>query len=162
MRCVGTGVGPLADSDLIARRLMASETWTCASPDYLAARGTPARASDFGDHALISYADAPAVYRDGTDRPDSGVELRPAAVVTDAAAMLPAVLGGARVARLPDFLASPYVASGQLTQLWPGGRGDQIAINALYPSHRVMSAKLRVLIDVLASSNATLSDQQHV
>lgn len=31
-------VGPLADSDLVARRLMTTEAWTCASPAYLAAR----------------------------------------------------------------------------------------------------------------------------
>ncbi len=34
-------VGALTDSDLIARRLMSSETWTCASPAYLTARARP-------------------------------------------------------------------------------------------------------------------------
>ena len=34
-------VGPLPDSDLIARRLLVSVTWICAIPAYLAARGTP-------------------------------------------------------------------------------------------------------------------------
>lgn len=153
-------VGPLADSDLVARQLMVSETWVCASPGYLAVRGTPARATDLGDHVLIGYADGPAIYRDDATRPASGVELSPVAAVSDAAAMMPAVLRGAGIARLPDFLAAPYVADGRLIRLWPGSRGDQIPIHALYPSHRALSAKVRVFIDALASAIATLRDSQ--
>ena len=148
-------VGPLSDNDLVARRLMISQTWTCASPGYLAARGTPVRAADLGEHALIGYADRPVLYRDDTAGPTAGAEHLSAAAVSDAAAMLPAVLGGAGIARLPDFLASPYVADGRLVRLWPGSRGDQVAIHALYPSHRALSAKLRVFIDALQLAYAT-------
>jgi DNA-binding transcriptional LysR family regulator len=150
-------VGPLPDSDLIARRLLISETWICASPAYLAARGTPSRASNLGDHTLIGYADRPATYGDGTVGHGSNAEFLPAAAVSDAAAMLPAVLGGAGIARLPDFLASPYVSDGSLVRLWPGSGGDRIEIHAVYPSHRSLSAKLRVFIEALASSVAGLA-----
>lgn len=50
-------VGALADSDLIARHLMTTEVWTCASPAYLAARGTPAQVQDLGQHSLITGFD---------------------------------------------------------------------------------------------------------
>ncbi len=144
------------DSDLIARRLLVSETWTCASPGYLADHGTPARPADLGDHVLIDYADRPATYRDGMAGADGSYESAPAAAVSDAAAMLPAVLGGAGIARLPDFLASPYVADGRLRRLWRGDSADRVELHALYPSHRALSAKLRVFIDALASSAARL------
>ena len=39
-------MGALPDSDLIARRLTSFEIWHCASPAYLAARGTPRFAAD--------------------------------------------------------------------------------------------------------------------
>jgi DNA-binding transcriptional LysR family regulator len=150
-------VGPLPDSDLIARRLLISETWICASPAYLAARGTPSRASNLGDHVLIGYADRPATYGDGAVGHGSNAEFLPAAVVSDAAAMLRAVLDGAGIARLPDFFASLYVSDGSLVRLWPGSGGDQIEIHAVYPSHRSLSAKLRVFIEALASSVAELA-----
>jgi DNA-binding transcriptional LysR family regulator len=50
-------LGPLADSALIARRLAVLEVWLCASPAYLAARGTPARAADLARHDMIMRSD---------------------------------------------------------------------------------------------------------
>jgi len=38
-------VGPLAGSDVIARRLLVLETWLCASPTYLVRNGIPVRAT---------------------------------------------------------------------------------------------------------------------
>jgi len=49
-------VGPLADSDLIARRLLVSDTWLCAGPDYLAWHGTPVRAADLSHNSLVVTA----------------------------------------------------------------------------------------------------------
>ncbi|BCM82280.1 LysR family transcriptional regulator [Methylobacterium indicum] len=143
-------VGALPDSDLIARRLMISETWTCASPAYLAARGTPASVADLGDHTLIAYSDrattwGPGPAGDGVER----VEFLPAVVVSDSAALLPVVLGGGGIARLPDFLAAAPVADGRLVRLWPRHGGDLIDIHAIYPSRHSLSAKVRVFIDAL-------------
>ena len=144
-------VGPLADSDLIARCLLVSEAWLCASPGYLAARGTPARVEDLTDHILIGYGDRVTAYQD--DAPTPGrIELPPAVAISDSAALLPVVLGGAGIAQLPDFLASPHVVDGRLVRLWPTTQGDQLVIHAVYPSHRSLSAKVRVFIDTLLAS----------
>ena len=148
-------VGPLPDSDLIARRLFTSESWLCASPAYLAAKGRPASLRDLTNHVLIGYADRPVVYRDCAG---DVAEFTPAATVSDAAAMLPVILGGAGIARLPDFLAWPHVADGRLVQLWPASPTDQLAIHAVYPSHRALSAKVRVFVDALTSSAKMITD----
>ncbi|MEG9527294.1 MAG: LysR family transcriptional regulator [Hyphomicrobiales bacterium] len=145
-------VGPLVDSDLIARRLLESEAWLCASPGYLAARGTPARVADLTDHTLIGYGDRTMAYRDDATGEAGRIELPPAVAISDSAALLPVVLGGAGIAYLPDFLARPHVADGRLDRLWPATEGDKIAIHAVYPSHRSLSAKVRVFIDALVAS----------
>ncbi|MEN3794459.1 LysR family transcriptional regulator [Fulvimarina sp. MAC3] len=144
-------VGPLADSDLIARRLLASQTWLCASPGYLAARGTPVRVEDLTDHTLLGYGDRTTVYQDDAPTPGQ-IELPPAVAISDSSALLPMVLGGAGIAQLPDFLASPHVADRRLVRLWPATQGDQFVIYAVYPSHRSLSAKVRVFIDSLIAS----------
>lgn len=143
-------VGALPDSDLIARRLMTSETWTCASPAYLDARGTPAGVADLGHHTLIAYSDRVTSWGPGPAGSVAGrAEFLPAVVVSDSAALMPTVVGGAGIARLPDFLAAAPVADGRLVRLWPEHRGDLIDVHALYPSHRGLSAKVRVFIDAL-------------
>ena len=144
--------GELAESDLIARRLLLSETWLCTSPGYLALRGTPTRVTDLNDHALIGYGDRAMAYRDQTPGDAGRIELLPTAAISDSVALLPALLGGAGIAHLPDFLASRYVANGRLVRLWPASEGDQIPIHAIYPSHRSLSAKVRVFIDALVTS----------
>ncbi len=68
---------------------MSSETWTCASPAYLTARGTPASVADLGDHTLIAYSDrattwGPGPFGDAVGR----AEFLPGVVVSDSAALL--------------------------------------------------------------------------
>jgi DNA-binding transcriptional LysR family regulator len=146
-------VGPLPDSDLIARKLLVSEAWTCASPAYLAARGTPTTLAELHDHILIGYSDSPIRLPVSAANSDEPTGL-PAAAISDSVAMLPAILGGAGIADLPDFLVAPHVADGRLTRLWPEIEGRQLAIHAIYPSHRSLSAKVRVFIDALMASIA--------
>lgn len=146
--------GPLADSDLIARRLLVSETWLCASPDYLAAHGTPVRAIELQGHALIAYSDRPTVYQDETPGDADRIELPPAIAISDSAALLPVVLAGAGIAYLPDFLARSLVADERLVRLRPTIAREPTVIHAVYPSHRSLSAKVRVFIDALATSIA--------
>lgn len=146
--------GPLADSDLIARRLLLSEAWLCASPDYLAARGTPVRAADLSCHSLIGYGDRPTMYRDEGGGDAGQIELPPAIAISDAAALLPVVLTGAGIAHLPDFLARSLVADGRLVRLPLTIAREPTMIHAVYPSHRSLSAKVRVFIDALTASIA--------
>ena len=60
---VAIRIGPLPDSDLIARRLASIALWTCASPAYLAARGTPATPEELRSHELIGRVDRKAAWR---------------------------------------------------------------------------------------------------
>ena len=143
-------VGALADSDLIARHLMTTQAWTCASPGYLHARGTPSRVADLSEHPLIAYADRATTwsYR-SVDGAVESVAVQPANVVTDSTALEPLLVGGAGIGRLPDFLARPAVVRGDLVRLFPQTRGDAFDVHALYTSHRSLSAKVRCFIDAL-------------
>ena len=57
---------------------------------------------------------------------------------------------GAGIGRLPDFHAAAAIAAGTLVRLLPEYDDDTVDVHALYPSHRSLSAKIRVFIDVLA------------
>jgi len=140
----------LPDSDLIARHLLNTEAWTCASPGYLVACGMPSTMAELSRHALIAYSDRPTKWSfrmaDGAVRQ---IEFRPANVVSDSAALTPMLVGGAGIGRLPDFIARDAVGRGDLVRLFPDAEGDVFEVHALYTSHRSLSAKVRVFIDAL-------------
>ncbi len=58
-------IGPLVDSELIARRLAVFDLWPCASPAYLAKRGVPAKPSDLEHHAIIAHSERERMWRFG-------------------------------------------------------------------------------------------------
>lgn len=62
-----------------------------------------------------------------------------------------AVLMGAGVARLPLSLVSRALASGQLVQ-WGGVEGADVALWALYPSRRLLSARVSTFLDYLKTA----------
>jgi DNA-binding transcriptional LysR family regulator len=142
--------GTLPDSDLIARHLLTTEAWTCASPGYLARCGVPASIAELSRHALIAYADLPTTW---TYRMPDGatqqVEFSPTNAVSDSAALQPVLVGGGGIGRLPDFSARDAVDRGELVRLFPEAQGDMFGVHALYTSHRSLSAKVRVFIDAL-------------
>ena len=153
-------IGTLAESGLIARRLATMHLWTCASPGYLAARGVPASADDLKGHDLLDRADRTTrwSFRDREGRV-TAIEFQPVMVVPEPAAMLVVLAGGGGIARLPDFLAAPAIARGELTRVLPLLGPEAVDVHALYPSHRSLSAKVRVFIDMLAVHlNARSSD----
>lgn len=148
-------VGALPDSDLIARHLLSTASWTCASPDYLAAHGTPSDVAGLRRHALIGYADRLSTWSYRSMAGLETIEFRPTHVVSDSAALAPMLIAGGGIGRLPDFIARDAVAASTLMRLLSDREGDRVDIHALYTSHRSLSAKVRVFIDALVELLAT-------
>jgi DNA-binding transcriptional LysR family regulator len=145
-------IGSLPDTDLIARKLTTIELWTCASPEYLATHGTPASVSDLESHVLICGFDRTMNWAFGDPNGSTAqIEARPGNVVPEPAALAIVLAGGAGIGRLPDFLARKPVESGTLIRLFAETKSDMVDVHALYPSHRSLSAKVRVFIDALAA-----------
>ena len=147
----------LPDSDLIARHLLKTKAWTCASPNYLAVHGMPASVAELAQHVLIANFDRSTTwtYRMPTGNVEQ-IAFKPACAVSDSAALEPVLVGGAGIGRLPDFIATGAVARGDLIQLFPEAEGDSFELHALYTSHRSLSAKVRVFIDALIQYIAAL------
>ncbi len=149
---VAIRIGPLNDSALIARRLATFALRTYASPAYLEKNGTPETIDDLAHHTLIASSDRRYTWR---FRETSGAvhefEVGPGTVVPDPAVAKIMVIAGAGIARLPDFHATDALADGTLVRVLPRWEGDSVEAHALYPSHRSLSAKVRVFIDALAT-----------
>lgn len=148
---VSIRIGPLSDSEQIARKLGTIELWPCASPAYLGAspaylaeRGTPRTVEDL-DHRLIAHTDRRIPWSMGT--PSGAVQdiqTGPGTVIPEPAVAKIMLLASARIAWLPDFDARPAVADGTLVRILDDHPTDAVGVHAIYPSHRSLSEGARV------------------
>ncbi len=143
-------VGPLADSTMVARRLITFELWTCASPAYLAVRGRPSHVADLATHDIVGLIQHRIHWSfHDPDGQTEEVELHPRAVVPDMAVNRVVVAGGAGIGQLPDFMASDAIGRGELIRVLPDMRPALTDLYVLYPSQRSLPAKARVFIDAI-------------
>lgn len=147
---VAIRIGPLRDSEFIARKLATIKLLLCASPAYLSAHGSPQTINDLAAHSLLSMVDRRFTWR---FRLPSGtmeeIEFTPGTVVSEPAAAQTLLIGGAGIGRLPDYLVADALARGSLVRVLPQCEGDTVDAHALYQSHRSLSAKVRVFVDAL-------------
>jgi DNA-binding transcriptional LysR family regulator len=144
-------IGRLADSSLIARRLAPCRMVACAAPAYLAQHGAPQIPDDLAAHNCLGYRYDPG--RDewrfeGAQGPES-VRVRGNLQTNNGDALRMAALLGAGVVMLPSFIVGPDLASGLLLRILPSYQIPELAIHALYPHSRLLSAKLRSFVDFL-------------
>jgi len=111
--------GPLADSSLVARRLVREPTMLCAAPAYLRRHRAPASVAELEQHRWVIYppGQKTLTVRAGGETIDVAVQ---GDLVTDSAtSRLAFVLAGEGIARLPAYDAGALLASGELVQVLP-------------------------------------------
>lgn len=148
-------VGPLRDSGLVARRIASQAMVLCASPAYLAQRGTPRRLEQLAGHDVVVFR-LPAT---GRARPwqfrqrGRAVEMQPPARVqiSDGEGIVAAVVQGLGLAQLPEYMVDRELASGALVELLPALRPAPLPISAVIPSGRLVPARVRLLLDALSA-----------
>lgn len=147
---VAIRVGPLPDSELIARRLTTLELWPCASPAYLASHPLIETPADLTDHTIIGHRASSETwpFRSPTGA-SREVEIRTRTVAPEPDVARTMLIAGAGVGILPDFHAASAIAAGTLVRVLPEYQHRTVDVHALYPSHRSLSAKVRVFIDAL-------------
>ncbi len=146
-------LGKLEDSSMMARRLSSRTLYVCASPQYLAARGTPHELAELAQHNCLQgnldywrfqeQGQPRNVRVSGNIRCDSG------------RALLDAALKGIGIVQLPDYYVQTALDLGQLLPLLTDYREDDDGIWAVYPQTRHLSPKVRMLLDFLVESLGT-------
>ena len=150
---VAVRIGTLADSSLFARRLGPCRRVLCASPDYLAERGTPRAPDDLATHTRIAYAyetERSWELRDPRGPVRVQVPQRHLSNSGDLTRHL--ALAGQGIALLPTFLVGDDLRAGRLVRLLAAAEPEPIPIHVVYPHRRFLQAKVRVFVDRLAAS----------
>jgi DNA-binding transcriptional LysR family regulator len=149
---VAVRISRLKDSSLIARKIVAIRHVICASPDYLLRRGRPKLPEDLQEHTTLRYS-----YVDDHWEFTKKEVLSPPSKFrcNNGDTLLEAAIAGGGLAYLPSFIVHQAVANGQLEVCLSGFEKDPIALYAVYPSTRHLSANIRVFIDFLIEKFGT-------
>ncbi len=149
---VAVRIGKLEDSSLIARHLAPLRRVVCASPAYLAARGTPRTPDDLAGHCCLTYSNrsTPDEWSFQTAEGQRWpVEVHGRLRVNNGDALREAALGGVGIITLPSFIVGRDLQAGTLVALLAEHVPQDAAIHAVYPHNRHLSPKVRAFVDFL-------------
>lgn len=145
-------VGELADSPLVARKLMDCPTRVCAAPSYLARRGTPKTVADLSHHACLGYSlsDVTNAQRwSFGERKGVTVDVTCPFRANNGDAVIAMAKAGHGIAYQPAFLVDDDLRSGALVALDLDHPTSIMHAYAVFARARWQPAKVRAMIDFL-------------
>jgi DNA-binding transcriptional LysR family regulator len=145
---LGICQGQLADSSLVARKLLDSNLQWVAHPGYLARHGVPQTPDDLQRHNCLVGGEATWSFDNGRER--GSVKVRGNWRSNSAAALVLAARSSVGVALLPGFAVAADIAAGALLPVLPSWSRREEPVWAVYPHTRHLSAKVRLFVNYLA------------
>jgi DNA-binding transcriptional LysR family regulator len=149
---VALRMGRLADSTLGARYLGVNPWVVVASADYLAMHGTPDVPADLAAHDALIYSTVQGDARWLLTAPDGHMEpitVRGPLRSNNLSALLEAARSGLGIAALPRYVAHASLQRGAVLPLLAGWSLPSQEIHAVYPSPRLVPAKVTGFVDWL-------------
>lgn len=143
----------LEDTSLKGRKLADDRRILCASPAYLAHRGTPAHPDDLADHQLIAFKDQsakPLLASDGRTGQFNPDQTACRLIIDDGLSHKTATLAGAGISINSLWSVHHELREGKLRRVLPDYQvDDQTVLWLVYPRSNVLTTKVRVFIDFL-------------
>ncbi|VVD76935.1 LysR family transcriptional regulator [Pandoraea capi] len=121
----------------------------CASPDYLARRGTPTHPRELTGHDCMTFFPTQTEWVFEKDGAAVRFAPQPKFTSNDLLLLLSAAVDGNGLTLMPDYVAEQALKAGTLVQVltdWTVPPGEILAI---IPKHRAADHALRALVDVI-------------
>jgi DNA-binding transcriptional LysR family regulator len=150
---VAVRIGALTDSSLVARKLAAARSVTCASPEYLARFGEPETPEDLVSHNCLvySYLSNPNVWRYAApDGREVSVAVSGAFRINNGIVLAQAAAAGHGIVASPTFYVAEAIRARRLKPILAPFRLPEIGIYAVYPQRSHVPPKVRAFVDFLA------------
>jgi len=145
-------IGHLADSSLVARHVGEMRRIVVASPAYLKARGEPKTLEAIASHDTIQFGSTAGVadwrFLDAGKEVRITYDPRFSSNSSDAAIQYAAEGGG--LTRVMAYQAAEALKAGKLKIVLAKFELPALPINIVYPTSRLLSAKVRSFIDLVA------------
>ncbi|RBC01495.1 LysR family transcriptional regulator [Pseudomonas sp. MWU12-2115] len=152
-------IKPQLEDGIVARRIVSLPFIFCAAPAYLERAGMPQSPQDLQHHACLAfrYPLDGRFLRWGFLRNGEHYDapINATAISDDIDVLTQMAVNGAGVTRLAEFVAAPYLESGQLVPLFENLQGEAHAyvepmdIYACVQERAAMTPKVRAFMDYL-------------
>lgn len=147
--------GQMPESTLIARKLCSLHVILCASPDYLARRGTPQHVEELDEHDHVLFT--PASRNQTWTLVNSGDQTyefgRPARLATNNyGAVVDVARAGGGIAAISEFMVTDEIQSGALVRVLPDWQTRPTDVHAVYPARQNVPPRLALFLEHLAKS----------
>ena len=142
-------ISELPDSSMLAIRVGTIRTVVCASPGYLAMRGTPQHPSELAAHDCVTptVLSAPDAWPFRIGKAVKDFPVRRRLVVTTAEAAIEAAIAGAGLTRVLCYQIVEAEKNGDLVKVLCDYEPEPIPLSVVYPASRLIPLKLRAFID---------------
>jgi DNA-binding transcriptional LysR family regulator len=146
-------IASLPNSTLISRQLARTSLVVCASPKYLRGKSKLRHPIDLKDHSVISYSYLATGDEWVFDGPEGEVRVKtdPKIHTNNGDTCRGAALAHQGIILQPTFLVGEDIKKGDLIQLLPQFKSIELGIYAVYPSRKLISPRIRALVDFLAT-----------
>jgi DNA-binding transcriptional LysR family regulator len=145
-------IGELTDEGLIATRVGLTRRVVCASPAYLAERGTPAHPQDLEAHQCVVFDGLGSadewVFKSG--RGNIAVQLQPRLIVNTADAAIDAAAAGVGLTRVLCYQIAAALKAGKVVKVLEQFEPDPAPVSLLYARQPRLAQKLRAFLDFAA------------
>ncbi|UWE18690.1 LysR family transcriptional regulator [Herbaspirillum huttiense] len=141
------------DASMIVRQLGVAKVILCASPAYLERAGAPAQPEDLSRHSCLNFSHEYLRHHWHVNT-EAGVMDVPivSKVVSNSGVLLrDLALAGMGIVLRPSYSLGDDLRCGKLVQVLPGFDMGQVVISMVYPSRRLLSAKVRSFADFISA-----------
>jgi DNA-binding transcriptional LysR family regulator len=147
-------IAVLPDSSLVARGLCDMQRYLVGSPAYLKEHGRPKHPLRLGEHRCIGYSYAATTETWRFTKDGKSATVRPSGPlrVNNGDAMMPALIAGAGLGILPEFILHDALAAGRLERLLPDWSLPAAAVYWVTPPGGPRPKRVEVLGDFLVES----------
>src|SRR5271165_430602 len=147
-------IGQLPDSSLVARQVGDMRRIVVASPAYLKAHGEPKTPEALTHHQIIQFGGSAltADWRFARDGEEFRINVTPRFTSNVADAAIQYALAGGGLTRVLAYQAADAIKRGRLKIVLQKFAIAALPIHILYPTSRLLSAKVRAFIDLVVET----------
>jgi DNA-binding transcriptional LysR family regulator len=150
---IAVRIGPMAPSNLVARRVGEVRHVVVASPAYLARRGEPATVAALARHEIVFQAAAEGLNAWEFVLPGGAIaRVRPNGrfVVNEAEAAIDAACAGRGLVRARSYQVVDELASGELIRILRLYEPPPSPVNLVFAGRRYLAQRIRTFVDLAA------------
>ena len=141
-------LGKLSDSSMMAKKLSARKHHVCGSSQYFDNYGIPFTLAELEKHnCLLGTFEHWRFLESGKER---NIRVSGHLRCNSGEGLIDAALKGIGLIQLPDYYVQPYLKNGALISVLEQFQDNEDGIWAVYPHNRLLSPRIRMLIDYLA------------